>query len=118
MDALDKIELENKSKKFEIIKVYTSHYILGLKVIIYTPVHQCIFLIRFIPLPKAIIANILQEFSIDNSDEILREFQDVVEYGEHLIEDENIELKEMANVRGERQKSVLLEKVRCRLYVV
>lgn len=39
----------------------------------------------------------------------------MVEYGEHLIEDENIELKEMANVRGERQKSVLLEKVRCRL---
>lgn len=42
VDALDMIELENKSKKFEIIKVYTSHYILGLKVIILytsTPVY-------------------------------------------------------------------------------
>ena len=55
------------------------------------------------------MGNILQSASVKSS--VMEDLYEVMDYGEELIQEENTSIDEMANVRGERQKSVLLEKV-------
>lgn len=55
------------------------------------------------------MGNTLKEASV-KKDGILNELHEALEYGEQLILAENNEMDEMADVRGGRQKSVLLEK--------
>ena len=57
----------------------------------------------------------MREASVKKSS-ISNELYEALEYGEELILRENNEIDEMANVRGERQKTVLLEQV-CRLKI-
>lgn len=56
----------------------------------------------------------LQMYTIKvDTHRLISEFHDAYEYGEENVLSESIGLEEMASVRRQRQKSVLLEKVGC-----
>ena len=62
---------------------------------------------------QAVVSNILREASPTNGDKILSELYSALDHGERLIQEECNKLHEMANIRGKRQKTVLLEKASC-----
>lgn len=71
--------------------------------------------VHFFPITyyfQALASNTLQEVSI-KKDNIVNELYEVLDYGEQQIQAENNEIDLMADIRGARQKSVLLEKVSC-----
>ena len=61
------------------------------------------------------MGNTLKDASTSKKDSTLSRLYEALEYGEKLIQAENNEVDEMADTRGRRQKSVLLEKVERKL---
>ncbi len=99
------IEIKLKHKKIQIIRRYTEHYLLGLRVShkIFLKQKSIVLLMFF----QALAINFLQQ---DSSDIVL-DFSEMLEYGEQIVWGETICIEEMYAARGERQKMVLLEKV-------
>ena len=64
---------------------------------------------QILTFPQVIVANLLRDVSKKKSD-IIHELDDIVNYGERVIQGEINELNEMANKRIGRQKLVLLKK--------